>query len=380
MAQAILQFGTGRFLQAYVDLFVSQALEAGQAIGGITVLQTTGNPQSSARLLALARAEPYPVLLRGLRHGYRIDETVHVDSVREALHADRDWADVLEAVATQVQVIVSNTADAGYALSDADTADLFRQPAQTPRSFPAKLLVLLHHRWRQQPDAPLTLYPCELVSRNGDTLRDLVVALGREWGATPEFTNYLGGHCVWVNSMVDRIVSSALDPVGAVAEPYALWAIEQQTGMVLPCTHPAIVLTDSLATFERRKLWLLNLAHTFLAECWIAQGSLPGQTVLQAMDAPSMRTPLEAVWLEEVLPVFDAEGEADAARTYLDEVRERLLNPFLEHRLSDIAQNHAQKKQRRMAPVVACVEERSLTIKQVRLRAALAGKYDDQPP
>ena len=42
-----------------------------------------------------------------------------------------------------------------------------------PRGFAAKLAVLLHDRYRAG-GAPITLLPCELVSHNGDTLRDLV--------------------------------------------------------------------------------------------------------------------------------------------------------------------------------------------------------------
>jgi tagaturonate reductase len=40
----ILQFGTSRFLQAHVDLFVSEAAERGEALGGITVVQSTEQP------------------------------------------------------------------------------------------------------------------------------------------------------------------------------------------------------------------------------------------------------------------------------------------------------------------------------------------------
>jgi tagaturonate reductase len=53
------------------------------------------------------------------------------------------------------------------------------------------------------------------------------------------------------------------------------------------------------------------------------------------------------------LPIFDLLGEGDDALAYVAQVRERLLNPFLAHRLADIAQNHAQKKQRRIAPLLA---------------------------
>ena len=45
----ILQFGTGRFLQAHVGLFVSEAAESGAALGGITVVQSTDDPASTRR-------------------------------------------------------------------------------------------------------------------------------------------------------------------------------------------------------------------------------------------------------------------------------------------------------------------------------------------
>jgi tagaturonate reductase len=369
-APPILQFGTGRFLQAHVDLFVSQALADGQALGGIAVVQSTGSAQSSLRLAALAQG--YRVEIRGLRDGMPVDEVVQVDSVRAAWHAERDWALLREAVATTVQVIVSNTADQGYALDAADNATLLGSSDAVPRSFPAKLAVLLLHRWRHNPGAALTLCPCELVSRNGDTLRELVVALVEAWSAPHGFVDYLRAHCVWANSLVDRIVSAPLHPAGAIAEPYALWAVERQPRLVLPCRHPAILLTDDLARIERLKLWLLNLGHTMLAERWRAEGRAPDETVLQAMNDPALRARVEAVWRDEVLPVFDAQGEGDAARAYLVTLRDRLLNPFLAHRLADIAQNHAQKKQRRITPVLEAAVALGLPIAQPQLRAALA--------
>jgi tagaturonate reductase len=371
LSTPILQFGTGRFLQAHADLFVSQALAQGQALGGITVVQSTDSPQSSARAAALAHG--YRVELRGMQHGRRIEETVPVNAVQAVWHARRDWTQLRDAMATSVQVIISNTADTGYALDDADTAALLASPATAPRSYPAKLVALLHHRWQQQPEAALTLYPCELVSRNGDTLRDLVSTLAQGWGATPAFLRYVRGHCVWVNSLVDRIVSSPLEPAGAVAEPYALWAIEHQPRMVLPCSHPAMVVTDALAPFEQRKLWLLNLGHTILAERWQLLGGAADMTVVRAMHTPALRIPLEAVWADEVLPVFDAEGTGPEAHAYLVELRDRLLNPFLEHRLADIAKDHAQKKLRRLAPVVERAVALQLPIAQTQLRNALAG-------
>jgi tagaturonate reductase len=84
-----------------------------------------------------------------------------------------------------------------------------------------------------------------------------------------------------------------------------------------------------------------------------------------------MREALESAWADEVLPVFDATGQGNEAREYLSELRSRLLNPFLVHRLADIAQNHAQKKRRRIEPLLALAAQRAPALAQPRLRAAL---------
>ena len=367
----ILQFGTSRFLQAHVDLFVSEAAARGEALGGITVVQTTANPSSTARTRALARAEGYDVVVRGLVDGEPVEARRTCRSVCEALDARAQWPLVRERVRGPVRVIVSNTGDTGWQLSLDDGVHLLGEDAPTPASFPAKLAVLLHDRWQAQPSADLSLLPCELVSRNGERLREIVVGLAEAWSCPPAFVEWLRAHIVWANSLVDRIVSEALEPAGAVAEPYALWAVERQPRLLLPCSHPAIVLTDDLARFERLKLFLLNLGHTLLADMWLDGPYSRDMTVLQAMNEAPLREALEAAWQDEVLPVFDALGEGEEARAYLVALRDRLLNPFLAHRLADIAQNHVQKKARRIEPMIELARQRVPGLAQPRLRAAL---------
>ncbi|SAK94946.1 mannitol dehydrogenase domain-containing protein [Caballeronia glebae] len=371
MNNPILQFGTSRFLQAHVDFFVTVAArrDPAKALGKITVVQTTSSADSRARVEALRSAGRYPVRIRGRRRDETVDTTFECDSITEALHASEDWRLLIERVKRDVKVIVSNTADAGYALFDEDSADLL-DGQRTPRGFAAKLAVLLYARYLAGA-APITLLPCELVSRNGDTLRDLVIGVARGWNVDDAFIAYLAKDCVWVNSLVDRIVSEPIQPVGAIAEPYALWAIERQDGMALPCEHEDIVVTDDLAHFERLKLLLLNLGHTMLAQIWRTRDGSPDMTVLDAMRDPVYREPLEATWRDEVLPVFAALGKRDIAADYLASVRDRFENPFLVHRLADIARNHDEKKVRRFQPVIDLARELKLDIEQARLRNAL---------
>lgn len=370
MLTPILQFGTSRFLQAHADLFISESLERGEAIGPIAVVQTTGNPASTARVAALAAGDGYPVRIRGRQNGAVIDREQRCTAIRAAYQAGRDWPVLRRMIETEVQIILSNTGDAGYSLDAGDGPHLLLPETEAPASFPAKLLVLLHDRW-QAGAAPISLFPCELVSRNGDTLRGIVQALARDWGLPETFITYLSEDCRWANSLVDRIVSEPIEPVGAVAEPYALWAIEAQEGLILPCRHPALQIVPDLAVIERLKLHLLNLGHTYLADGWLRHARTADETVFKAMETPAIRADLEALWAEEVLPVFAAWGLETEATAYIAEVRDRFLNPFLKHRLADIAQNHADKRLRRLAPIVDTAETLRLTLAQTRLRATL---------
>ncbi|WP_437716191.1 mannitol dehydrogenase family protein [Sorangium sp. So ce448] len=370
MGNPILQFGTSRFLQAHADFFISEALGAGRALGTITVVQTTSNPESRARIDALRAQGRYPVRIRGLRREEVVDTTIECGSITEALDANTDWPLVRERFAKDARVVISNTSDSGYVCSPEDTASLLAPGAGVPRGFVAKLVVLLRARF-EAGAAPLTLLPCELVSNNGDTLRALVADVARQWGADADFLRYIEHTCIWVNSLVDRIVSEPIRPVGAIAEPYALWAIEQREGMVLPCQHEAMIVTDDLLHYERLKLLLLNLGHTYLAERWQLDGRPADENTLHAMRDPALRADLEALWRDEVVPVFDALGKGAAARAYLDEVRQRFQNPFLDHRLSDIARNHGEKMRRRFVPVIELARELGLNLDQPRLHAAL---------
>jgi tagaturonate reductase len=371
MSEPILQFGTSRFLLAHVDLFVAEALERHEAIGGIRVVQTTGNPVSLARVAALSRPGGYPVRIRGRENGAVVDKVVLCNAIRGACVADRDWAAVRQAVIDDVRVIVSNTSDVGYRLDERDNAELLARGTAVPHSFPAKLLALLYARWRERPHDGVSILPCELVENNGDTLRGIVCGLARQWELPEAFLDYLQAQCVWVNSLVDRIVSEPIDPVGAVAEPYALWAIERRAGMELPCKHENIVVTDDLRRYARLKLFFVNLGHSWLAEHWITEGRSSSETVLDAMSDPRLRAGLEAVWEEEVLPVFGAMNLREEAGRYMASVRERFTNPYLDHRMADIAQNHVEKIKRRMLALVQLAESLAVPAAQPRLRGVL---------
>jgi tagaturonate reductase len=363
----ILQFGASRFLQAHVDLFVSEALPRGEAMGPIAVAGTTGSPESRRRIAAFAAGGPYPVLVKGLSDGRVVDEIVEVSSVAAGVDAATQW-DELERLFIAARCAISNTADRGYETDPDDRPD-----AEPPRSFPAKLAKLLLAR-HGAGAKPITLFPCELTPGNGQVLRGVVLDVLDRWQAPAEARHWVGEECVWVNSLVDRIVSEPLEPLGAVAEPYALWAIEEQPGLELPCRHPAIVVAADLKPYERLKLFILNLGHTYLAEIWSKEGGAPTLTVREAVADTMMRAKLDALYAEEVTPVFAAIGMGDEAEAYLRTVIERFSNPFLDHRLSEIFTNHEAKKARRFGGLIKLAKANGVRVSQPRLIAALADR------
>ena len=77
-------------------------------------------------------------------------------------------------------MVFSNTTEVGIALAPDDAA---RSPGPRDR-FPAKLTRFLETRARAfdyAREKGVVVIPCELIERNGDALRDLVLTLSRAW-------------------------------------------------------------------------------------------------------------------------------------------------------------------------------------------------------
>lgn len=341
MKTPILQFGTSRFLQAHADLFVSEALERREALGRITVVQTTGSPERAGRLAVLAAPEGYRVIIRGRRDGRDIDSRQRVTSIARTLSTMTDWDAVKAVFRDEAEVVISNTGDTGYQVGPDDHS------GAVPVSFPGKLLALLHDRFRAGRPG-LTVLPCELVARNGDVLKRLILELQADRYPESGFRNWLSKDVIWANTLVDRIVSEPIEPAGAVAEPYALWAIEQQPGLTVPCTHQNILVVDDLTPYEKLKLHILNLGHTVLADIWLRDGRAADETVKAILADISVRERLLFLYRQEVVPGFAAKGLKSEAETYVAATLERFDNPFLDHRLRDIANHHAEKLVRRI--------------------------------
>lgn len=370
MTGRIIQFGTSRFLQAHVDLFVHQARVGGQAIGPITVVKTTSGQDRVGRIAALKLGLPFPVRIRGVEAGRVIDDLIEVASVDQAFDAQDEWPAVVRCFAQEAEISVSNVGDHGYDRRVEDATHDFGSQV-VPRGFPAKLLALLLARFREG-GRPLLFLPTELISGNGGRLAGIVSELAAESGQPDAFRAWLAQSVIFADTLVDRIVSEPIEPVGAIAEPYALWAI-QAGRFAETFRHPAVRLVDDLEPFERLKLHILNLGHTVLVEQWLKQGRPANQTVRAILDDPQVHRRLMNIYQEEVLPGFALNYMAMDARLYVTTTLERFQNPFLEHRLADIAQNHAAKVNSRIAAFLNWARLRDPSFAAPRLSAMLSG-------
>src|SRR5437879_2746343 len=114
----VLQFGSGRFLRAFADLFIHQANQQGQAVGRVVVVQSTGSERSGGLNKQSGR---YQVVIRGLEAGAVVDRVETVESISRALTAVSDWRAILQlARSPELRIILSNTTEAGYDLDPAD--------------------------------------------------------------------------------------------------------------------------------------------------------------------------------------------------------------------------------------------------------------------
>lgn len=347
LPETILQFGSGRFLRGFADLFIHHANEDGQAIGRIVVVQSTGGGRANALERQGGR---YRVLVRGLENGQVVDRVEESASISRALPAAERWSDVLAfARSPQLRLVLSNTAEEGYKLDPADTVT-----DAPPRSFPAKLLQVLKTRF-EAGLPPLTLVPCELFEKNADLLRGLLLGLVQSWGLSADLGRWIETECRWHNTLVDRIIVDppaddprvAGDALAVVGEPYALWAVEIKDGGGF-LRHPAVRVTEDVEPYFLRKVRILNAAHTALVCKAMPRGFT---TVRQAVTDPELGAWLERLLFEEIVPTL--EGRCEGPKEFARQTLERFRNPFQEHLLENIAKFHDAKVKIRLVPTHA---------------------------
>jgi len=345
LPETFLQFGCGNFLRAFADLFIAQANRQGQAVGRVIAVQSTGDDRAKA---LRASDCAYHVAVRGYAAGQVVDEVEWVDSISRVIVARTEWDEFLAtAKIPTLRWITSNVTESGLKLDPAD-----RLESRPPESFPAKLLVWLHERWKLGGE-PVSILPCELVPKNAGVVRDLLEQQAAFWKLEGAFVLWLREECRWINTLVDRIVSGRpashplleKDPLLIAGEPFALWVLEGERPADFSLTHPSVIWASSVDAYQLRKVRILNGAHTAMVARALPLGLV---TVREAMADERIGPWLRELLHAEIIPVL--EGRVDDAPGFAAQTLERFQNPFLDHKLSDIAKGHDQKVLLRLRP------------------------------
>ena len=345
LPETILQFGSGRFLRAFADLFIHHGNEQGQDIGRIVVVQSMSDDRAGG---LNAQGGKYHVVVRGMEEGNVIDRVESCESISRALHAGSQWDEVLKfARSPELKTILSNTTEAGYTLDDND-----QWKDAPPKSFPMKLLQVLHARWEAKQPGP-TIIPCELLEGNARILRNILVELSDRFGRSKGFVDYVTKDCIWLHTLVDRICTGtpkdhpllATDPMVIVAEPFAFWALEYHPRSAFTLAHPKLTYATNVEPYFLRKVRILNAAHTAL----LIKAEPRGFTIVRdAVNDPELGTWLKRLLDEEIVPTL--EGRVVKGEWFAEQTLDRFRNPFLDHKFSDIALHHESKIKVRLVP------------------------------
>lgn len=351
--ERVVQFGEGGFLRGFVDWMFQKLADAGKFDGSIVVVQ----PIEKGMCDKLSEQNClYTHVMRGLENN---TPTVNKDVISVISRCIKPYEDFDAYLALaenpELRFVVSNTTEAGISHHAGDA--LTDRPAV---SYPAKLTQFLYHRF-QKGLPGLILLPCELIDRNGENLKKLVLRYAEEWQLEPAFISWLENENHFCCTLVDRIVTGfpkdedlALgyeDNMRNTSELFHLWVIEGDAvaEQELPFKEIGlnVIFTNNLEPYRTRKVRILNGAHTSLVPYAMLRGF---QTVGNCMNDKDMRAYLEKCVYEEIIPTLDLSKEELTA--YADDVFQRFANPYIRHMLSSIALNSVSKFKVRVLPSI----------------------------
>ncbi|MCK8488509.1 tagaturonate reductase [Paenibacillus sp. MBLB2552] len=355
--ERMIQFGEGNFMRAFTAWQVQQMNQQGRFQGSVVMIKPQGSPVSEHYA---KQDHLYTVLINGIAEQQIVREHEILHSVSRLISPYTEYERFL-ALAEQdsLEFITSNTTEAGITYNPED-----RLTDAPQRSFPGKLTALLYRRY-QLGKAGFTIIPCELIDRNGEKLREIVLRHAADWNLGDGFTDWLERENTFCCSLVDRIVPGFpqeradqleqelgyRDRLMVTAEPYLLWVIEGPAWLPerLPLAESGlnVIYTDDLRPYREQKVHLLNGPHTAMT----ALGLLAGlETVEEVMNDEDLSVFVRELMEEEIVPMLDLPIERLIA--YAQAVRERFMNPFIRHELASISLNSIAKFQTRLLPVL----------------------------
>ena len=341
----ILQFGTGVFLRGFFGSMIHEINEQELADFSVTMVKLTPHGDMSR---FISNGGKYDLVVRGLLDGETVDDVKNIDIFNKFVHPYQQWVEFIQtAQDATYSLVISNSTEAGIVYKEQ------AYPNACPETYPAKLAAWLYARYHAfggDSDKGVLVLPMELIEANGEKLKEIILKHALDWSLSGGFTDWLNEACDFRNTLVDRIVTKGEN--GAISvEPYLLFAIEGEAAEnVLPLNKAGInaYWTDNLPAFRETKVRMLNGGHTSLIYAAILAGE---SIVAEALSVAEIDAHLRGVLLDEVLPTLEAKGgKKEELVAYAEAVIERFKNPFLNHRMLDIALNSASKLLVRIMP------------------------------
>jgi len=359
--ERIIQFGEGNFLRAFANWMIHEMNKKANFDGGVVVVQPID--QGLVKLLN-EQDGLYTLYLNGIKNGKAISEHEIIDCIQRSINPYENY-DVYLANAEnpELRFVISNTTEAGISYNENDTLNDSPQP-----SFPGKLTALLYKRFQTfkgASDKGLIVIPCELIDRNGDNLKRIILQYAKDWKLGNDFIEWINDDNIFCNTLVDRIVPGyPRDKMEAITkelgykdnlvvegEQFHLWVIEGPETVKEEFPSEAcglnVVFTNNMEPYRTRKVRILNGAHTAL----VPVGYLYGiDRVRESLEDVVVGTFLKEALFNNICPTLDLPD--DELKQFSNDVLDRFRNPYLEHELMSISLNSVSKYKTRVLPSV----------------------------
>ncbi len=328
--QKILLFGDGNFLRAFAGEYIENANEKSGNIKAYIC-----QPRTNTKVIDALKEQncKYDVIFRGRLGGKVIDERKTVTSFEGAIDTVGEYNKLTELFCdNDLQIVISNTTEAGICFNEKDRIE--NSPAV---SFPAKMTALLYERYKSGV-GDIVFLPVELIENNGSALKGCILKYVDLWGLEAEFKEYVKGKCYFCNTLVDRIVTGHTegdeDKCSVTCEPYRSWIIEADSYAKDTIPFDGIDYTDSIEIFRKRKVRILNGIHTMsVPAAYMAGFDIVRDVVNDKLFNDFIKCGTAEI--EKTLPF--------SCSDFTDSVIERFNNPFIDHKLLDIALNSVSK-------------------------------------
>lgn len=358
--ETVIQFGEGGFLRGFVDYFFQKLKNQGLFDGSVVVVQ----PLETGMCNMLMQQDcNYNLFLRGIENGEVIDEHTKIDIISRCINPYSEYeAYMALAKNKDLRFIVSNTTEAGIEFVDTNAFE--DKPA---KSFPGKLTQLLYKRFELGLPGFIIL-SCELIDNNGAQLLKCCKKYADLWNLGEAFKVWLEKENHFCSTLVDRIVTGfpreehaslearigEKDNMMNTAEIFHLWVIEGNHEAELPLVQGGfnVVWTDDVTPYKKRKVRILNGAHTSM----VLGARLYGlETVGDCLKDELVSAYLRKCIFDEIIPTI---GETKDNQLFGQAVLERFANPFIKHMLLSIALNSVAKFKARVLPTIVEYKEK----------------------